>query len=59
MKNLRKFNYAKSKVPIKMIFRCFTAKVIANIVSKFGDNRLKGRRVTGDQFAGILESVIT
>ena len=31
--------------PIKMIFRGFVAKVITNIVSKFGKNRPKGRGV--------------
>ena len=47
MENLRKSNYARTKGPIEMIFRRVTAKVIANIVLKFGDNRLKGRGVTG------------
>ena len=57
VENLRKSNYAKTEGPIEMIFRCFTAKVIANIVYKFGDNRLKGRGVTGGQFGEILEKL--
>ena len=44
--NSRKSNYAKTEGSIKMIFRCFTAKVIANIVLKFGDNRAKEKGVT-------------
>ena len=47
VENLRKSNYAKTESPIEMIFRCFTANVIAYIVYKFCDNRLKGRGVTG------------
>ena len=33
-----------------MISRGFAAKVITNIVLKFGDNRPKGREVTGGNF---------
>ena len=57
VENLRKSNYAKTESPIKMIFRCFIAKVIANIALKFGDNWLKGRGVTEGQFLEILEKV--
>ena len=60
VENLRKSNYAKTKVPVKMISKCFTAKVIANIVLKFGDNRLKGRGVTGGSiWRNFRKSVIT
>ena len=37
-----------------MISRCFAAKVIKNIVLKFGDNWLKGRGVTEGQFLKIV-----
>ena len=47
MENLRKSNYAKTEGPIEMIFRCFTAVVITNIVLKFGYNRAKEKGVTG------------
>ena len=47
VENLGKSDYAKTESPIKMIFRCFTAKVIANIVLKCGDNRAKEKGVTG------------
>ena len=36
--------------PIKMISRFFAAKVITNIVLKFGDNRLKGRGSRGSDW---------
>ena len=57
LENLRKSNYAKTESPIEMIFKSFTANVIAYIVYKFGDNRLKGRGVTGGQFGKILEKL--
>ena len=60
VENLRKSNYAKTESPIEMIFRCFTANVIANIVYKFGDNRLKGRGVTGGSiWRNFRKNVIT
>ena len=55
METLRKSNYAKTKVLIKIIFRYFTAKVIANMVLKFGDNRLNKRGVTGGVNLGRFE----
>ena len=60
VENLRKSNYAETEIPIKIISRCFTAKVITNIVLKFGDNRLKGRGATGGSiWADFRKSVIT
>ena len=48
VENLRKSNYVKTKVSVKMISKCFTAKVIANIVLKFGNNRATRKGVTGE-----------
>ena len=47
---LKKSNYAKTESLIKMIFRCFTAKVIPNIALKFDDNWPKGMGLMGGQF---------
>ena len=60
VENLIKSNYAKTEGLIKIIFSCYTAVVITNNVLKFGDNRLKGREVTGRSIWGdFRKSVIT
>ena len=46
LENLRKSNQAKTDGTIRLIFRYLTAKVITNIVLKFGDNRAKEKGVT-------------
>ena len=56
----KKCNYAKTGGPIETISWGFAANDITNIVLKFGDNRLKGREVTGGSIWGdFRKSVIT
>ena len=43
----KKCDYAKKGMPFKMIPRDFAANDITNIVLKFGNNRAKGKGVTG------------